>query len=138
MRVSPFLVRLQLEKIKKIGTFEVFHTGRRTIPIVRLVSQSMEDSRFYGRAMIEQQQGKIIPSHTNSAKGNEHIPHPDKLVGHVFPQSKYNITPQAVALYNLAIGAARNEPTDPKQLSFVYENSEGILTIGPNNPREFT
>ena len=87
--------------------------------------------------MIEQQ-GKIRPSHTNGAKGNEHIPHPDKLVGHVFPQSKYSITPQAVALYNLAIGAARNEPTDPKQLSFVYENSEGILTFAQQFPREFT
>src|SRR3954463_15301499 len=80
-----------------------------------------------GLAKAKEAHGKGGPSQTNGKKGNEHIPHPDKVVGYTFPVSKYQITPQAVALYNLAIGAARNEPTDPSQLRYVYENSDGTL-----------
>jgi 3-hydroxyacyl-CoA dehydrogenase/3a,7a,12a-trihydroxy-5b-cholest-24-enoyl-CoA hydratase len=44
-----------------------------------------------------------------------------KVVGFQFPTSTTHYTEKDVALYALAVGAARN-PTDPKELHFVYEN----------------
>lgn len=44
-----------------------------------------------------------------------------KVVGFQFPTTTTHYTEKDVALYALAVGAAKN-PTDPKELRFVYEN----------------
>lgn len=53
---------------------------------------------------------------------------PSKVVGYQFPVSTTRYTEKDVALYALAVGAAK-DPVDEKELRFVYENSAGFAAL---------
>lgn len=51
-----------------------------------------------------------------------------QVVGFEFPVTKVQYTEKEVMLYALSIGAAKN-PTDPAELKFAYENSDGFSVL---------
>ncbi len=50
------------------------------------------------------------------------------MIGFEFPVTKVQYTEKEVMLYALSIGAAKN-PTDPAELKFAYENSDGFSVL---------
>jgi hypothetical protein len=50
------------------------------------------------------------------------------VIGFEFPVTKVQYTEKEVMLYALSIGAAKN-PTDPAELKFAYENSDGFSVL---------
>ncbi|ELR17598.1 hydroxysteroid dehydrogenase, putative [Acanthamoeba castellanii str. Neff] len=62
-----------------------------------------------------------------AAGGNENVD-PSQVVGFEFPVTKVQYTEKEVMLYALSIGAAKN-PTDPAELKFAYENSDGFSVL---------
>ena len=73
-------------------------------------------------ATINESMGPILGNlESKSLGGNEFID-VDQALGYEFPPQKFSYDDKDVALYALGVGAAQN-PLDPTELQFVYENA---------------
>eukprot|EP01116_Phalansterium_solitarium_P021605 TRINITY_DN678_c0_g1_i1.p1 TRINITY_DN678_c0_g1~~TRINITY_DN678_c0_g1_i1.p1 ORF type:complete len:612 (-),score=249.57 TRINITY_DN678_c0_g1_i1:177-2012(-) len=70
---------------------------------------------------------KPVPT-SGGKRGNDSVD-PDKVKGYTFEPISYTYTERDTGLYAVSVGAAREKPTDPSSLQYVYENSADFRAL---------